>query len=106
MTQGLVRTQLDRNGRPATLVVTGELDVASGPALEHAVGRVLDGQGGDFRLDLSALTFIDSTGARSLVRVRQRLESIGRRLVIVSPSSPVRRIIELLGLDALIDIDE
>jgi stage II sporulation protein AA (anti-sigma F factor antagonist) len=106
MTQSLLRTQLDRNGPPDALVVTGELDVASGPALEHAVGRVLDGQGADFRLDLSTLTFIDSTGARSLVRVHRRLESIGRRLVIVSPSPPVRRVIELLGLDALMDVEE
>ena len=105
MTQGLVRTQLDRNGRPATLVVTGELDVASGPALEHAVARVLDGQGEDFRLNLSALTFVDSTGARSLVRVHHRLESIGRRLVLVSPTPPVRRVLELLGLDELITIE-
>ena len=106
MVQSLLRTQLDRNGAPPTLVVSGELDVASGPALEHAVARVLDGQGEEFRLDLSALVFMDSTGARSLVRVHRRLESIGRHLVLVSPTPPVRRVIELLGLDAVIDIRE
>jgi len=105
MRESLLRTQLDRNGRPATLVVTGELDVASGPAFEHGVARVLDGQGEDFRLNLSALTFVDSTGARSLVRVHHRLESIGRRLVLVSPTPPVRRVLELLGLDELITIE-
>lgn len=106
MAESLLQTQLEQSGTPATLVVTGELDVASGPALEHAVARVLDGQGGDFRLDLSALTFMDSTGARSLVRVHRRLESIGRRLVLVSPTRPVRRVIELLGLDGLIEVQE
>jgi stage II sporulation protein AA (anti-sigma F factor antagonist) len=106
MAEDLLQTQLDRNGSSSTLAVTGELDVASGPALEHAVARVLDGQGEDFRLDLSALTFMDSTGARSLVRVHHRLESLGRRLVLVSPTPPVRRVIELLGLEALIDVEE
>jgi stage II sporulation protein AA (anti-sigma F factor antagonist) len=106
MTRSLLRTQLDRDAPPATLVVAGELDVASGPALEHEVARVLDGQGGDFRLDLSALTFMDSTGARALVRVHRRIESIGRRLVLVSPTPPVRRVIELLGLDELIDVQD
>jgi stage II sporulation protein AA (anti-sigma F factor antagonist) len=105
MTQSLLRTQLDRNGPPPTLVVAGELDVSSGPALEHSVARVLDGQGEEFRIDMSALVFMDSTGARSLVRVHRRLESIGRRLVLVSPTAPVRRVIDLLGLDALIDIE-
>lgn len=100
----LLETRLDCNGAPATLVITGELDVASGPGLEHAVARVLDGQGEEFRLDLSAMVFMDSTGARSLVRVHHRLAAIGRRLVLVSPTPPVRRVIELLGLDVLIDI--
>ena len=106
MTDSLLRTQLDRSEWPATLVISGELDVASGPVLEHAVARVVDGQGEDFRLDLSELTFMDSTGARSLVRVHHRLESIGRRLVLVSPTPPVRRVIELLGLDGLVDVQE
>lgn len=105
MAESLVRTHLDRNGPRAALVVAGELDVASGPPLEHAVARVLDGQGEDFRLDLTALTFMDSTGARSLVRVHHRLEAIGRRLVLVSPTPPVRRVLELLGLDGLIAVE-
>jgi anti-anti-sigma factor len=106
MVESLLRTQLGRNGAPLTLFVTGELDIASGPALEHAVARVLDGQGEDFRLDLSALVFMDSTGARSLLRVHNRLEALGRRLVLVSPTPPVRRVLELLGLDKLIDVEE
>jgi stage II sporulation protein AA (anti-sigma F factor antagonist) len=104
--ESLLRTQLGRNGAPVTLFVTGELDVASGPALEHAVARVLDGQSEDFRLDLSALVFMDSTGARSLLRVHNRLEALGRRLVLVSPTPPVRRVLELLGLDKLIDVED
>jgi anti-anti-sigma factor len=106
MVESLLRTQLGRNGAPLTLFVTGELDIASGPVLEHAVARVLDGQGEDFRLDLSALVFMDSTGARSLLRVHNRLEALGRRLVLVSPTPPVRRVLELLGLDKLIDVEE
>ncbi len=106
MAETLLRTQLRGDGSPVTLVVAGELDVASGPGFEHAVARVLDGQGEEFRLDLSALVFMDSTGARSLLRVHNRLTALGRRLVLVSPTPPVRRVIDLLGLDKLIVVQD
>jgi anti-anti-sigma factor len=65
---------------------------------------MLDGQGDDFRLDVSAMTFMDSTGAQALLHVHNRVESLGRRLVIVSPTRPVRRVLELMGLDQVITV--
>jgi anti-sigma B factor antagonist len=82
----------------------GELDISSAPALEHAVSEALDGQGGDFRLDLSQLTFMDSTGANALLHVHKRVDGLGRRLVVVSPTDAVRMVLEILGLDQVIDI--
>ena len=101
----LLQFRLTRNGRTETLHVSGELDISSAPSFEHAAASALDGQGGAFRLDLSGLTFMDSTGARSLVRVNERVERIGRDLVVVHPTRAVRRVLELLGLDRLISIE-
>jgi anti-anti-sigma factor len=86
------------------LYVTGELDVSTAPALEHAVARHLDGQGGEFRLDLCGLTFMDSSGAKALVYAHNRVELLGRRLVIVSPTRPVRKVLGVMGLDQVMDI--
>lgn len=104
MTETLLRFQLDRDDASETLSVTGELDIASAAALERAVADVLDGQGGEFRLDISAMTFMDSTGAEALLHVHNRVESLGRRLVIVSPTRPVRRVLEIMGLDRVINV--
>lgn len=90
--------------RSDVLYVSGELDVSTAPALEHTIARCLDGQGGEFRLDLSGLTFMDSGGAKALLHAHNRVESLGRRLVIVSPTSPVRKILDDMGLDQVIDI--
>jgi anti-anti-sigma factor len=84
--------------------VSGELDVSTAPALEHAVARALDGQGGEFHLDVRRMTFMDSTGAQALVRLHQRLTGLGRRLVVVAPMRQVRLVLEILGLDQLIDL--
>jgi anti-sigma B factor antagonist len=105
-TEGLLRFRFARNGSTETLYVAGELDVATGPALERTVAGTLDGQGGEFRLDISALTFMDSTGADALLRVHKRVESLGRRLVVVSPTGTVRRVFELMGLYSVLDVQD
>ena len=100
----LLRCEFARTGPEETLYVTGELDVSTAPALERAVARTLDGQGGEFHLDLGGMTFMDSTGARALVRLHRRFTRLGRQLVLVSPTRQVRLVLEILGLDQLIDI--
>jgi stage II sporulation protein AA (anti-sigma F factor antagonist) len=104
MAEALLAFRLGQNGTAETLYVTGELDVASAPALAHAVAHAIDGQGGEFRLDISGLTFMDSTGAGGLLHVHNRVEALGRRLVVVSPTPAARRVIDLMGLDQVLDV--
>ena len=104
MAEALLCTRFSRYGPVPTLYASGELDIASGPVLEHAVLRALVGQGGEFHLDLGGLTFMDSSGAKALLSAQNRVESLGRRLVIVSPSGPVRRVLALMALDQVLDV--
>jgi stage II sporulation protein AA (anti-sigma F factor antagonist) len=106
MDGALLKCQFAQGDAADVLHVSGELDVASGPTLEHAVARSLDGQGGDFRLDLRGLRFMDSSGAKALVRVHNRVEWLGRHFVIVSPTRPVRRVLDGMGLEQLLDIED
>jgi anti-anti-sigma factor len=106
MAEDLLATSLYRDGSKRTLVVTGELDVATAPLFEDALNGALDGQGGEFCLDLSGLTFMDSTGARAIVRANNAAELLSSRLVILSPTPIVRRVFGLMGLDQVVDIEE
>jgi anti-sigma B factor antagonist len=103
MADDLLRCKLGHDGTE-TLFVMGELDVSTVPTLEQAVSDALDGQGEEFRLDLSQLTFMDSTGANALFHLHKRVDGLGRRLVVVSPTDAVRMVLEILGLDQVIDI--
>lgn len=98
----LIGFRFERNRGTETLYVWGELDISSAPVVEHAAAGALDGQGAEFRLDVSGLTFMDSTGAQSLWRLHKRIERLGRELVLVHPTRQVRRVLELLGLDQVI----
>lgn len=96
MTERLEITEADRDGT-RRLVMRGELDVATA----HAVGERLTSLMGEHRridLDLSELSFIDSTGLGVLVRATEAADQDGADLTIGALSEAVLRVVELTGL--------
>lgn len=78
------------------LVVRGEIDIQSAPQLDEALSNTA---GDAVVLDLSDVTFIDSSGLRVLVMARTRIDSSGRSLVLCAGAdSAVVRTIRLAGL--------
>jgi anti-anti-sigma factor len=78
-----------------TLAVTGELDCVSAPLLDD----VLEPLGPPLRLDLTELTFIDSTGLHVLLRHQQRLDGA---LQIIDAADCVRRLFQLTGVASML----
>ena len=91
---------------PPQLLLSGEIDIASADALRNAGARAVDSLGPSDRLDvdLSGVTFIDSSGLGALVSIRNAAEAAGRAmsLHIVSPS--IISLFELTGLRAAFTI--
>lgn len=80
------------------LLLRGELDLTGAPRIEeHLQSALLDGTGA-FVLDLSGLTFMDSTGVNTLLRARSLLGREQRDLVVICPPGPVRRVLESIGI--------
>lgn len=102
----LLRFEFARNGTKETLRVTGELDISTAATLERAVARTLDGQGGTFYVDISGPDVHGLDGAHALLRLHRRLTEVGRWLVAVSPTPLVRRVLEILGFDQVIDVQQ
>ncbi len=94
---------LDRGGR-TVVVPRGELDMATTPDLERTVHDALDA-GRWVVLDLRSLEFIDSTGLRTLVGAHQRAAQDRGHFTVVraGPGSPVNRVLQIAGLDAVIE---
>ena len=94
----------DRDGR-AVVVIRGELDLATAPALEEAIqGRLDDGQ--DVVVDLRELEFMDSTGLRVLVAAHGRVEDTEQRFLIVRPlpGASIERILAVAGVERVLDL--
>jgi anti-anti-sigma factor len=85
-------------GQATIIAVSGELDLASSPALQEELDRV-DASGVPLLIiDLRTLDFMDSTGLSVLVRAHQRAEERGRELAMVKGPQQVQRLLSLTGV--------
>jgi len=76
------------------IFVGGEIDLMTAPELDECLGAAE----GDVRLDMSAVTFVDSVGLSVLITHHGRRLRDGEALRIVDMSQPVRRLLEITGL--------
>ena len=80
----------------ANLRLEGELDLATAPFLKEALVDL--GSERAVHLDLALLTFLDSSGLQVIVALAQSLDG-NRSVVLVNPSTAVRRCLEITGID-------
>lgn len=84
----------------AIVRISGEIDIATAAELTDYVQQLLDTQGPTtLSLDVADVTFIDSSGLGALVATRNTTDRRGVTLELISPSEPVRRLLELTSLD-------
>lgn len=93
------RVDVRNENRTALVVVSGELDVASGPMLEQELAKTEASDPQLLILDLRDLEFIDSTGLSILIKAHQQAEASGRRFAVVRGRSQVQRLLGLTGLE-------
>jgi anti-sigma B factor antagonist len=86
-----------RDGSAHRVVAVGELDLATVDLLERALGEIDDGAQ-TVVLDLSGLSFIDSTGLRLVLDLNDRYGGEADRLRVVAGSPAVERLLDIVGL--------
>jgi anti-sigma B factor antagonist len=84
--------------------VRGEVDLATGPAFDRALGEVPEDGVESVIVDLTDCSFMDSTGLHLLTRTHQRLGGSGGQVAVVSANRSVLRLFGLTGLDKLFPI--
>jgi anti-sigma B factor antagonist len=108
--------ELERASSYAVVTVAGEVDIASSPQLRDAGLEAFGIEPTHVVMDLSGVTFIDSTGLSVLVLMRRRARTHRSRLSVIG-SAKVEALLKLAGLrmvfemvpdlaTALDDVDE
>jgi anti-sigma B factor antagonist len=88
----------------AHVVLRGELDLSTVDKVEKALAVLHEGDDEVLVLDLSGLSFLDSTGLRLMVTADQRAQKEGRRLVIVKGPDTVQRVFSITKLDETLEM--
>jgi anti-sigma B factor antagonist len=93
-------------GTTTIVHASGEVDIASAPALAAHVNRALASGPSLLIIDLAAVTMLDSSGLGVLIGVLKRLEAEGKstqlRLIIGEPH--VLKVFSITGLDGVFSI--
>jgi anti-sigma B factor antagonist len=87
-----------REGDRHTLLLTGELDMASAPELEEQAQRLCARPPSELVLDLSRLEFIDSAGLKAILRVSALCREHTCEFCLTPGARPVQRLFELTRL--------
>lgn len=95
----------DRDGTPV-LKTSGEIDLYSSPQLRDALMKAITKADGAVQIDLSEVTYMDSSGVAVLV---EGLKAAGKKRLeytLVAPSQPVLKVLQLSRLDRVFTIEE
>jgi anti-sigma B factor antagonist len=99
------RVEMDARADILVIAFSGEFDMVAAATLPDWSASI-NGQR-KVEADLSGLTFIDSSGLRELLRLKQEVEGKGRSLVLRCPSaSQVSRVLDLTGFNRIFNVLE
>lgn len=92
---------LERIDGQYRLRLSGELDMATAPWLRDHLVEIAANGAGRVVIDVSRLSFIDSTGLSVLVSGWRRLRECGGDLVLAAPSPAIAKVLDIAGLREL-----
>jgi anti-sigma B factor antagonist len=95
---------VDVSGPAPVLQLIGELDIGSAPALRQRLVELLTSDG-DVVVDLSGLTFMDSSGISVLIVAHKRARDQGRKLTLRQPRGAVAKVLAISGTDQVFSIE-
>lgn len=99
---GIVRKE---GATPPLLALSGEMDLRAAAELREALLKALADGEGRVVLDMSELTFIDSTTISVLIMARKRADAAGGEVTVRGVPDRVQRIFTITGIDSLFPRD-
>ena len=101
----LFRVSSERAGDGLGVVaLSGELDIYTAPQFKECMLEILDAGVDRLVVDLSDVTFIDSTALGVLIGGVRRVHTAGGAMALVVTSRAVERVLSITGLDRVFTI--
>ncbi|MEV6135476.1 STAS domain-containing protein [Nocardia sp. NPDC051990] len=91
-------TTVDAHEGATVLTVSGEVDLATAPALENSIEAILAGKPAVLIIDLTGVSFLASAGMATLVAAHQRAGD-ATTIMIVADGPATSRQLKMTSLD-------
>jgi anti-sigma B factor antagonist len=88
-------------GRYTVIAVAGELDVFTAPKLEEELSSQIEQGQSQLVVDLSGVTFLDSTGLGTMVKALKWVREKGGSLQVVAAEERIVKVFRITGLDSV-----
>ncbi|WP_327286833.1 STAS domain-containing protein [Streptomyces sp. NBC_01198] len=90
----------EERGELTVVAMTGELDITTAAEAYVSTTALLVGRP-DLIVDLSGVTFCDSSGFNALLRLRRRVVEAGGWLALAASPKPIGSLLTLTGTDTV-----
>jgi anti-sigma B factor antagonist len=100
----IVREVRSLNEDAYLISLSGAFDLHAAPGFERRVLEALGRGATELVIDLSEVSFIDSTTIGILMRTRKRLAPLGGRVLVVTSDRNILRLFEITALDRMFEI--
>jgi anti-sigma B factor antagonist len=92
-----------RHGDLPIVTIKGEIDASNSVEITVRLRAALSNRGKALVVDLTPTTYIDSAGINVLFQLELELRERQQELhLVVAPSSPIARMLAIVGLDAAV----
>jgi len=106
MTAAELDVSVRKLGEKAVVTVAGEIDVYTSPVLQERLVEVIRDGLPSIVLDMSDVTFLDSTGLGVLITALKRCRSNEGDLLLVTAQPNVLKVLEITGLNDVFQIHD
>jgi anti-anti-sigma factor len=104
----LATIEIIKAGSTTVVRVVGELDLSNAPTLRAELWRTIqaNSSASSVVVDLAEVTFLGVAGLAVLAEGSRLAGESGTTVLLARPSKPVRRLIEITGLEAVLTVQE
>lgn len=93
----------NKNGL-AVCYVDGEIDINTSPGIKKSFDKLIASKAPRIVINLSKVTYVDSSGLATLVEILKNMRSYGGKLRLTNLSAKVKSLFEITKLEKLFEI--
>jgi anti-sigma B factor antagonist len=84
--------------------IDGEIDINSSPTIKKSFDKIISSKTPKLVINLSRVTYVDSSGLATLVEILKNMRSYGGRMRLACMSPKIKSLFEITKLEKLFEI--